>query len=200
MGRKAIKKKRKDNPEKRRKWIVKLYPYFRENGLKDLKMDKMASLLGISKSTVYEYFSTKEEIVAETLAYKLEALMGFEAIIMNKTQSLEDRYQQLMDYMIPVLTDISSLLMDDLKSMFPTLWERVDAFYEHASHVLELYYIEGMKSGTFRNIRPALLSLSDRFFFKELVDPKFLKANNLRPEEAFQEYFELKFKGLVKAG
>ncbi len=197
MGRKALTRNRKQNPKKRREWIITLYPYFRDQGLRDLKMDKVANLLGKSKSTVYEYFSTKEEIVAEALAYKMEALMGFESIVSNQNLSLEDRYQQLMHYMIPVLTDISSLLMEDIKLLFPKLWRQVDAFYDHASTVLETYYIEGMEKGVFRKTRPALLSLSDKFFFSALVDPTFLKENNLKPEEAFQEYFELKFKGLL---
>ncbi len=197
MGRKSLNRKRKENPKKRREWVIILYPHFRDFGLKDLRMETIAELLGKSKSTVYEYFSTKEEIVAEALAYKMEELMGFEAIVSDKGIDLTVRYQKLMEYMIPVLTDISSLLMEDLKTIFPDLWEQINMFYDHASQVLETYYLEGMEKGVFRKIRPALLSLSDRFFFQEMVDPTFLKENNLKPEEAFREYFELKFNGLL---
>ncbi len=197
MGRKAKDRKRKDNPKKRREWIIQLYPYFKKNGLKDLRMDIIAQLLGKSKSTVYEYFATKEEIVAETIAYKLEALMGFDEILKNYTLDLETRYQQLMEYMIPVLTDISSILMVDIKEQFPQLWNHVESFYDYAGDALSEYYEEGMKKGTFRKVRPALLTLSDRFFFTELADPQFLKENHLKPEEAFREYFELKFRGLL---
>lgn len=196
MGRKSVDRVRKINPKKRREWIKQLYPHFRDQGLQDLKMDRIAKLLNKSKSTVYEYFATKEEIVAETISFKLEALLGFEDILENKEHSLEKRYQLLMEYMIPVLTDISNILLADIKQLFPQLWVQIDSFYDHASMVLKRYYQEGMDKGVFRKINPAILSLSDRFFFTELVDPQFLKDNQLKPEDAFKAYFELKFKGL----
>ncbi|MGK0391448.1 MAG: AcrR family transcriptional regulator [Maribacter sp.] len=198
MGRKSSNRVRKDNPAKRREWIIELYPHFRDNGLKDLKMDRVAILLGKSKSTVYEYFISKEEIVAETISYKLEALLGFEEILMDKDLGLRERYLQLMAYMIPILTDISNLLLFDVQSLYPSLWLQVDAFYDHASYVLEQYYREGIEKGVFRNIHPAILAHSDRFFFKELVDPKFLAEKGISANEAFEGYFDLKFRGLMK--
>ncbi len=197
MGRKSIDKKRKNAPQKRREWAVQLYPYFRDHGLQDVKMDTMASLLGKSKSTVYEYFSSKEEIIEETLQYKLEMLLGFEEILSDTSISLTDRFIQFMEYMTPVLSDITNLLIDDLKTLFPKIWETVEQFYEYASQVLEKYYDEGMKKGVFKKRHPALLALSDKFFFTELMNPQFLKENNLTPTLAFQEYFEIKFYGLM---
>lgn len=197
MGRKSSNKARKDNPKRRREWIIELYPYFRDNGLKDLRMDKVAELLGKSKSTVYEYFNSKEEIVAETIVYKLETLIGYEQILMNKEESLKNRYLLLMEFMIPVLTDISSLLMNDIKEYYPTLWENVNAFYNRAAEALESYYAEGIEKKAFRNIHPAILAHADRFFFQELVDPKFLQEKGISANDAFKEYFELKFKGLM---
>lgn len=197
MGRKAVNKSRKVNPLKRREWIKELYPYFNENGLKELRMDKVAELLGKSKSTVYEYFKSKEEIVAETISYKMEALQGYESILMNTQESFGNRYTQLMEYMIPVLTDISSLLLDDIKTYYPNLWLNVEAFFDHATLVLEKYYTEGIAKKKFRNIHPVILAHSDRFFFNELIDPQFLKKNGINADEAFRSYFDLKFKGLL---
>lgn len=197
MGRKSSNKARKDNPKRRREWIIELYPYFRDNGLKDLRMDKVAELLGKSKSTVYEYFNSKEEIVAETIVYKLEALLGYEKILMNKEESLKNRYLQLMEYIIPILTDISSLLMNDIKEQYPALWDNVDTFYAHAAAALETYYKEGIEKKVFRNFHPAILAHADRFFFQELVDPKFLQEKGISANDAFKEYFELRFMGLM---
>jgi len=197
MGRKAVDKTRKVNPKRRREWIEELYPYFRDNGLKDLRMDKVAQLLGKSKSTVYEYFKSKEEIVAETISYKMELISGFEEILMNKEEGLKDRYIQLMEYLIPVLTEISSTLLDDIKTLYPSLWETIGSFFDHASSVLEKYYDEGISKGKFRNIHPVILAHGDRFFFNELVDPQFLKSKGITADEAFKSYFELKFRGLL---
>lgn len=198
MGRKTSNKARKDNPAKRRDWIIQIYPHFRDHGLRQLRMDKIAGLLGKSKSTVYEYFGSKEEIVAECLAYKMEALMGFEAILRDGAVGFEERYRRLLDYMVPVLSDISSLLMDDLKTLYPQLWEQVEVFYQHAGGVLEEYYQQGMEAGAFRAAHPRILALNDRFFFDTLLDPQFLNDTHVTAEEVFRTHFELKFKGLLQ--
>ncbi len=177
---------------------MELYPHFRDHGLKDLRMDKVAKMLGKSKSTVYEYFKSKEEIVTETVGYKMEALLKHEEILMNQDEDMKTRYEQLMEYMIPVLTDISSLLLNDIKEFYPQVWEKVTAFFDYSSSVLEKYYKEGIEKGVFRNIHPTILAHSDRFFFNELVDPSFLAKHNITAQEAFQHYFELKFRGLMK--
>jgi AcrR family transcriptional regulator len=40
---------------------------FTKNGIKDVKMDYIASLLSISKRTIYELFNDKEQLLLEAL-------------------------------------------------------------------------------------------------------------------------------------
>ncbi len=196
MGRKASKRIRKDDPAKKRKWIKELYPHLRDNGVKDLRMDTVAKYLGKSKSTVYEYFSSKEEIISGTIALKLDALLGFESILMNQEENLSDRYQNMMAHIIPIISDISQVLLADIKKYYPELWQIIDAFYNHAGEVLLKFYEEGIGDGTFLQINPIILVQQDKFFFNEVIDPHFLAENNITPEAAFKDFFELKLKGL----
>ncbi len=197
MGRKSLDKKRKENHQKKREWIVQLYPHLRDGGLKDLKMDEVAKLLGKSKSTVYEYFKSKEEIVAGVVAYKLEALGGFQAILENEAWTYERRFEELVGYIAPILSDISTTLLVDIKNLFPGIWATVESFFSMVSGELMTYYQNGMKEGVFRKVHPAILVESDRFFFFQLVEPEFLKKSELTPQEAFTHYFKMKFHGLL---
>lgn len=47
---------------------------FMQNGVKNVSMDEVASQLGMSKRTIYQYFKDKEEILIHFLEYmeKLE--------------------------------------------------------------------------------------------------------------------------------
>ncbi len=197
MGRKSLGKPRKIDEKKRRSWIIKLYPYLRDNGLKGLKMNKVAGVLELSKSTVYEYFKSKEEIIEETLNYQMEKLMKFSLILDNKEKSLKDRYVELMGYMSPVLSDISELIMEDLKYHYPKLWLRVETFFDFAQKELMKYYEEGIKKNEFKRMNPIILARQDYLFFTQLLEPTFLKENDLKPMQVFEEYFSLKFYGLL---
>ncbi len=198
MGRKSKEKPRKDNPVKRRAWVKELYPYFRDNGVKGITMDKVAELLGKSKSTVYVYFRTKDEIMAEVVGFKLEALIGFEEIIRDTTLPHKERYIKMMEYIIPIISDISDILLHDLKILFPKIWKAVDAFYDHASSVLEDFYRDGINKKIFHHFDPVILTKQDRFFFDEILDPGFLKNSGISPRKAFEDYFLLKFSGLMR--
>ncbi|MGB1217036.1 MAG: TetR/AcrR family transcriptional regulator, partial [Saprospiraceae bacterium] len=157
MGRKASTKNRKDNPIKKQKWIKELYPYLRDKGVRELRMDAIAKYLGKSKSTVYEYFASKEEIIIGVIALKLEALLGFEAILMNPNDSLSHRYQNMMAHIIPIISDISQLLLADIKEYYPELWQKIDDFYTYAGEILLKFYQEGMEDGTFLQVNPLIL-------------------------------------------
>ena len=47
---------------------------FMEKGIKDVKMDDIASMLSVSKRTIYELFSDKEELLLEALKLQQKIL------------------------------------------------------------------------------------------------------------------------------
>ncbi len=179
-------------------WAEQLYPKLNKRGLQGLTMDTIASLMGKSKSTVYEYFKSKEDLVEATIQYKLMQLGGFESILNDTDVAFEHKYLRVMEHVGSVLSDISTLLLHDLKDIFPDLWVRIEEFIDFATGVLESHYKEGIRLGVYNDLDPAILVLSDRLFFQAISDPNFLNRQNLTIQEAFDQYLKLKFYGMVK--
>jgi len=198
MGRKSLRRKRKDNPEKKVEWAKQLIPHFQKKGLRDLTMDNVAQLLQVSKATVYEYFKSREEIVELCVAVKLDEVKHFSDILMDKRTPFLDRYFLSLEDLTKNIADISSTFLSDLKHLFPETWATVNAFIEYALQVLQQYYEEGIASGVLRKASASLMVMSDRFFLQSLSDPGFLDSHRLTLDEAFRQYFETKFFGIVK--
>jgi AcrR family transcriptional regulator len=197
MGRKSVRKKRNTNPLKKEKYVILLIPIFQQYGLNKFTMDDIAAELGISKATLYHYFSSKDEIISSILKHILSGIREFEPVILNEEIEYIDRYFQALQVLYENTQGISNIFLSDLKEGYPQLWTLVDQFSEHSIQVLKTFYDAGKRSGNFNNIHTAILAASDRMFFHTLSDPAFLEANKLTMREAFEEYFKLKCSGLL---
>ena len=71
MGRKSIDKERIQNTQKTDAWLEGLLPLLQDKDLAKLNMDQIAELMSKSKSTIYQYFRTKDEIFDRLVVLKL---------------------------------------------------------------------------------------------------------------------------------
>ena len=65
-------------------------------------------------------------------------------------------------------------------------------------NALKAYYNEGIRKGYFNKINPEIMVMTDQFFLDKLTDPDFLVAHKLTIKQAFDEYFRMKFYGIMK--
>ena len=197
MGRKAVKKQRNKNPKRKKKYLLQLMPIFYEHGLHSFSMDDICEKLSVSKATLYNYFATKEEMVAAILELVLEEIGGFELVMLDKNRTFLDRYFTSVQILTRALTGISNKFLEDLQTYYPSLWEMVKNFKDYAATILEQFYDEGKGVDVLNKYSTNILVLSDRLFFDALIEPKILIDNNLTIESAFHEYFKLKCFGML---
>ena len=199
MGRKSLNKARSSDLEKRKKWINNAMPYFQEYGIREINMEKMAEYLGVSKGTIYNHFSSKDEIVEFAVRLKMDSIKDFHKILFDYQLGFVERYYKAIQYYTQQLYDISLLIIDDLKELYPDVWALVSNFQDAAMKGLVRYYEEGMASGNFVKVNPKLLAREDRMFFELLFNQRFLIKNNLTIGKAFNDHFKIKFNGLIES-
>jgi AcrR family transcriptional regulator len=80
-------------------------------GIHELKVSDIAAAAGIGKGTVYEYFSTKEEIIRQAVSfYVYKEYEAFTALVSNQ-HKFEDVIYKILNHMVDMLkTRFSSLL------------------------------------------------------------------------------------------
>ena len=198
MGRKSIDKKRSKNTKKKDNIIKKVIPIYSKYGLKDLTMNELAKELGITKATLYNYFSTREEIVEGTLRYILDNIKVFEHVIRDEKIDYIERYYKSVQILCENVKDVSNIFLRDLKTVFPHLWFMVDTFRDYATNILEDFYKNGQAKGIFKDFNINIYVLTDRLFLDALANAELLESNNLTLEKAFLEYFKMKCFGIVE--
>lgn len=198
MGRKSIDRYRYKDAEIKQKHTVRFMVYFQNNGIENFSMSKMAKDLGMSKTTIYNHFQSKEEIIEAAIMYKLNTIAEYQSVLENITLPYTERYRKAMLFFCVQIFDISNKLLSQIKNKHPKIWKKVLVFQKNVMIDLKSYYEIGIEIGVFKSdTNPLLLSLDDQKFFDLLSSQEILKENNIEVLEAFNHHYKVKFNGLV---
>ena len=197
MGRKAVNKDRKDDEGKKITWSKTLFPYLQSNGLQRLSINDIAKYLQISKSTLYEYFGSKEEIILLAVNQKIASLLPAIQVLKREEDSFEERYWEFFHYITAHSKDISARFLSELRQFYPVEWQSITQFLHLLMEEIGAFYIQGMKAGIFRQGSVPLLLEQDRhFIFSVLTDDAFLQRHELSLDQVIRDYLQFKFLGL----
>jgi AcrR family transcriptional regulator len=197
MGRKPIVKRRKRDSEKVLEWAAVLFPHLQQEGVKSLTMDRAATILSKSKSTLYEYLSSKEEIIELIIDYKIKQLNSFKLFLNNSDLDYTERLSGAIACVSTHSTGISNLFLKELRQFYPKQWQKVDQFVQESVDALNEYYKEGTTNGAFKNINANLLTLMDQQFLYTIIDAQNLEKHSLTFDKALSDYLQIKLHGIV---
>ena len=198
MGRKNVKKSRYKDPLIKEKYILKLLVYFQKNGIRNFSMSQLAIDFNISKTTLYNHFESKEQMVEKALDYKLNVIGEYESVLENITLSYKERYRKAILFFCVQSYDVSSKLLNEIRIDYPELWKRVVVFQKNVLNNLQSYFKIGIEIGVFKKeVNPLLLSLEDQHFFDMLSNHEILERNGVDVLMAFNHHFNTKFNGIA---
>jgi len=199
MGRKSSDKKRKQISSRVNSWLSQLLVDLQFENLEDLTMDDLARLAGKSKSTIYEYFSSKEEILKAACQTRTQELLS--AIVQLGEKKLDgvERYRQLIEVFAEGTTGISITFLQSIKKDYPAAWAVVDNFTNQFVGLLEQHYAAGIKEGVYNSISVELLSHLDQLFIIQVVtNPAIFTDEKYTISKLIRDYLNLRLLGLLK--
>lgn len=92
-------------------------------GVRRVTMDDVAKALGMSKKTLYQYYSDKDELVAEATRAHLEReRIEFDEIFCNSENSIKCLFS-ISQCMRKSLSEINPSVLFELKRFYPKSWE-----------------------------------------------------------------------------
>ena len=141
-----------DKQQKRRDRIITLAEEkFLADGFVKVSLDELVSQLRISKSTVYEFFGSKEGLlraVVHEISDRLE--QGLEEIINDSKRSVKKRVIEIAAYQSETTKNLTNKFIDELKVHALDIWEE---YQERRRGRIKNYYgkliDEGIASGLF---------------------------------------------------
>jgi AcrR family transcriptional regulator len=200
LGRKAIERYRYKDTKVREKHTIRFMLYFQQNGIENFSMSKMAADLKMSKTTIYNHFETKEEVIEAAVDYKLSVIKEYETVLHNLTLPFTERYRKSMLFFCVQTFDVSGKLLMQIKEKYPAIFRKVEKFQAEVFFNLKSYYQVGIDIGVFdQECSPLLLSLHDRQFFELLSNHKILTDNGVEVLDAFKHHYKVKFLGVLNS-
>lgn len=116
---------------------------FLKHGVRTITMDDIATHLGISKKTIYQYFDTKEQMVVEVARQYMEKeKAAFDAMRTTTTDPLDESIQMML-YTSRTLGNASPTLPDEVSRYFPEAWKMLYDFNRN-------YYIAATRDNIVR--------------------------------------------------
>ena len=141
-----------EDEEKRKKILEGSRALILREGVSSLTMGEIASRQGISKKTLYKYFSNKQQLVEETIEGKLREIAGLiDAASKDASRSFPERLGTILGIVARQLAELGETLVRDVFYREPHLWERIDTFRrEHIFVAITRLFEEGIRDGWVR--------------------------------------------------
>jgi len=139
----------KDNKEKLLKGAEELFMRY---GLRSVSMDDIARHLGISKKTIYQHFSDKDEVVATVAkGHMLKQREQFEQIAKRSRNAVEELVQISL-CIKETMKDINPSLLFDMQKYHQKAWSEWLAFKQKFVRENIIRSLrQGIEEGVFRD-------------------------------------------------
>lgn len=176
---------------------------FLKSGYKNLRTDDIAREVGISKRTLYENFSSKEELIRELITARYQA---FNENIFRMIQEIEDssgtRYLEILKEMSSSVAEFFTFfngeLLEDIRKHLPAFEDQCMEFQEKKVKAMKTMFDQGVKHG---KIKPDVEF--DIFFMiiKNSIDgimrPEVLKDLSLSTSEVVAQIHFIVMNGIL---
>lgn len=197
MGRKSIERERKPLTEKAKVWVRQLVPLIQDRPLDKLTLDELAELMGKSKSTIYSYFSTKEEIYLTAVQLILEDLQYVITEDATKGENMDAVLRSMLLQISEGIEGLSISFLEQIKEHFPEVWSAIEFFTTMLLANLEKVYNQGMEAGDFKEFNVSLLIAMDRHFVMSIMtNTEQFSNQGLSLQDLVQEYVDLRLSAI----
>jgi len=134
---------------------------FLESGIEGITMKKVAQEAGIGKSTVYEYFDSKESMIAEAIIFSARTFVeefyqqiwsdedaSFEELLRLSIKYLIDAFKSELGRFITLVEEGNAKPTDGAKEAYK---EELNKLHERSVHYTKRLIDKGVESGSLRS-------------------------------------------------
>jgi AcrR family transcriptional regulator len=188
-----------EDKEIKERILAKAEEMFLQYGYLKVRMEEIATGLGISKKTLYKFFPSKENLIREiVLSRQCTVENHINEIWGDESLDFVAKLKFMMDYLGQQSSRARGPLMDDMRKCIPDVWNEIHDFkkiksLEKAKGLFEL----GVKNGSFRSdIGQDIVILMFRFATEGILDPEILSQIPYTGPQAIETIFKVLFEGI----
>lgn len=162
-------------------------------------IDQVATKLSISKKTIYQYYPSKERLIAGIVDMALADVKSqASAILADVDGDFTERITDLLLLEPRKFGKTNDWVMEDIKRFRPLDWEKIEAFKYEQMLVISRFLEEGITLGIVSDINTKVAARLLRGACYELSQYDFLVDNNLDFTQARQVLTDIFLHGILK--
>jgi AcrR family transcriptional regulator len=162
-------------------------------------MSDLARRLSLSKTSLYEHFSSKNDLVHSILVTALQDIKQQEDEVYNNTDlSPAEKIQALLRVMPKVFGPLNSQsLYDDLRNHYPAEWQLVNDFREEQLNQMTELILQSIEANALRPVNLAVFKQIVTSTMDALFNFRFLEENNMTLADALASLADIIVCGLL---
>lgn len=130
------------------------------HGVKHVTMDDLATQLGISKKTIYQFYKDKDALVMAVVDLELEDQCSKCTGSQGAADNAVHEMFLLMEDMQEMFKNMNPLTMSELAKYFPEAFQKIQVHKDEFMHsIIKTNLVRGIEQGVYRqDIDPEILS------------------------------------------
>lgn len=172
---------------------------FLQYGFKAIRMDDIATQLGISKRTIYEIFEDKETLIMECVLYYQQHIQNKKSNMMAKATNIIEEFVFMFQDWEEVVEN-NHKLMTSLRRFYPNVHQKiVDGHSEEGFKILHQKMQKGVEEGyLLKNVNYDLaVSIFTYSIFGIISNQKAILPSNVSEKDAFKYVVTYFFRGIA---
>lgn len=167
-----------------------------QKGFNETSMREIAAAAGVGKSTLYDYFSSKDEILIKYFEAEIQKITERAKEIMNLDLSISVKLSRIMQMHLAYLVDNKSQYLKltvEAQRLSLQSQQRIQTARHTYQDMLRTLIEAGIQSGEFREVNPLLAA---RSIFTLLSLAVFTSRPTGSPQEMMEDAMDIFFQGV----
>lgn len=159
-------------------------------------MSDLTKRLSISKSSLYEHFSSKDELISTILDIVLNDFETQEEKIYHSDLPIIEKLKAILTITPQNFEPFHNRVYDDLRLTYPAQWEKVTKFRNERMDRLTALLSQGMEVGIIRHVNMGVIQQIIASTTNDLISYQFLTKNNMTYPDAVSAMLDILIFGL----
>jgi AcrR family transcriptional regulator len=186
-----------EEQQRRRKEIFDASVHlFLDQGFNETSMREIARVVGVGKSTLYDYFKSKDDILISYFEGEIQDITASAQKIISQDLTISQKLEQIMQMHLAYLVDKKNLFLKltvEAQRLALESQQKIQIARHSYQDMLRNLIEEGVQNGEFRAVNPLFAA---RSIFTLLSIAVFTSRPTGTPEEMLQEAMGIFFTGI----
>ena len=172
---------------------------FMRFGIKSVNMDDISKQLSISKKTLYQFFSDKEDLLARALELHMTTEeSNIKEITARKLSAIDEMFE-IMHWVLGILNKVHPAVQYDLEKYHPQLALKMKQHRaEIVNNCILKNLLKGQKEGTYRkDFNPKIITRLYLIRVESFLDPAIFPFDEFKAANVYRESFQYHIRGIA---